>query len=50
MLGLENDWVGMWMGHVLLQVWLQGRDPFKVMRVEVDVTEDLPEVSCPAEF
>jgi len=32
---LVNDWVGMWMGHVLQWVWLQGKDPFKVVRDEV---------------
>ena len=29
---LVNDWVGMWMGHVLQWVRLQGRDLFKVVR------------------
>ena len=31
MLGLVNDWVGMWMGHVLQWVWLQGRYPLAVV-------------------
>ena len=42
-----NDWVGMWIGHVLQQVELQGKDPFKVVRgprAEVGVGEDLAEV------
>ena len=30
--GLVNDWMGRWMGHVLQWVRLQGRDPFKVVR------------------
>ena len=39
-----NDWVGMWMGHVLQLVWLQGRDPFKGgerTRAEASVGEDM---------
>ena len=31
MLGLVNDLVGMWMGHVLQQARLQGRDPLAVV-------------------
>jgi hypothetical protein len=31
-LGLVNDWVRMWLGYVLQQVWLHGRDPFGVLR------------------
>ena len=30
MLGLVNDWVGMWMGHVLKRVQFQGREPLAV--------------------
>ena len=30
-LGLVNDLVGMWMGHILQQVRLQGRDPLVVV-------------------
>ena len=33
---LVSDWVG----YVLQWVQLQGRDPFKVMRMEVGVGED----------
>jgi len=29
-LGLVNDWLGMWIGHVLQRVRLQGRDPLAV--------------------
>ena len=39
MLGLVNDWVGMWMEHVLQWVWLQGNDLFTVVG-----DEDLAEV------
>ena len=28
----RNDWVGMWIGHVLYQIWLHGRDPFKLVK------------------
>ena len=31
MLGLVNDWVGMWMRQVLQWVQLQGRDPLAVV-------------------
>ena len=31
MLGLVNDLVGMWMGHVLQRARLQGRDPLAVV-------------------
>ena len=31
---LVNDWVGIWMVHVLQQVHLQGRDPFKAVKDE----------------
>ena len=31
MFRLEYDWVGMLMGLVLQQVWLQGRDSFKIV-------------------
>ena len=40
-MGLVNDLVGMWMGHVLQRVRLQGRDPLAV--------EDLAEVGRFAE-
>ena len=31
MLGLVNDWVGIWLGQVLQQVQLQERDPLAVV-------------------
>jgi len=30
-LELVNDWVGMWMGHVLQQIRVQGSDPLAVV-------------------
>ena len=44
-LGLFNDWVWMWMGHVLQQVWLHGRSPFRMVKAEMGIFVDFTEVS-----
>ena len=48
MLGLVNDWVGMWMGQVLQWVWLHGRNPLAVVGRGTRA-EDLAEVGWSAE-
>ena len=57
MLGLLNDWVGMWMGQVLQRLLLQARVPFKLVRgceyladvgwsAEVEISEYLFQFLC----
>ena len=50
MLGIMNDFLGMWMGHVLQWVRLQGRvQGGEDIRAEAGIGEDLEEVGWSAE-